>query len=58
MTSDRIEAVAACSRHLTAWEIDFVESVQEWINGGHGASEAQVEKFDEIEARLMEDGHL
>lgn len=54
MDRERTETLCAIEGGLTAWELDFVESITEQVEAGRGLSEKQrgiadkiLEKFDQ-----------
>ena len=55
---ERVMEVEEIEKYLSAWELDFMTSVQEQVQAGQQLSWKQTEKFEAIEARLIEEGIL
>lgn len=56
INADRIERVAARDGDLSAWEIDFMESITAIVRDGGSLTWQQADKFEEIESRLTARG--
>ena len=52
----RIERVAEKEMDLSAWEIDFIESITARVMAGSDLTFGQQEKFEDIEERLISHG--
>ena len=52
----RIERVAEKEMDLSAWEIDFIESITVRVQAGGDLTAGQTAKFEDIEERLISHG--